>query len=81
MSCTGSRIVTVTFGNQRRRTCSRDRREKTVALEAVDADRHDHGVGLVGDQAGAVIDLHQAAGDGEAALGEDDQRLAALAPR
>ena len=32
------------------------------------------GVGLVGDQAGAVIDLHQAAGDGDAAFREDDQR-------
>ena len=48
------------------------------ALEALDLHRQDHGVGLVGDEAGAVVDLHQAAGDGEAPLGEDDQRLAAL---
>ena len=39
------------------------------------------GVGLVGDQAGAVIDLHQAAGDGDAAFRKDDQRVAGLAPR
>ena len=49
-------------------------------LEPFDPHRHDHGVGLVGDQAGAVIDLHQAAGDGDAAFREDDQRLARLAP-
>ena len=47
-------------------------------LEALDAHRHDLGVGLVGDHGGAVIDLHQAAGDGDAALREDDQRLAGL---
>ena len=47
-------------------------------LQALDAHRHHHRVGLVGDQAGAVIDLHQAAGDGDAAFRKDDQRLAAL---
>ena len=56
---------------------ARQPREKR-ALEALDLHRQDHGVGLVGDEAGAVVDLHQAAGDGEAPLGEDDQRLAAL---
>ena len=58
----------------------RQPRERRV-LEAVDAHRHDQRVGLVGDQAGAVVDLHQAAGDGDAAFREDDQRLAVLAPR
>ena len=56
---------------------ARESREER-ALEALDLHRQDHGIGLVGDEAGAVIDLHQAAGDGEAPLGEDDQRLAAL---
>ena len=36
------------------------------------------GVRLVGDHGGAVIDLHQAAGDGDAAFREDDQRIAGL---
>ncbi len=48
------------------------------ALQPVDADRNDGRVRLVGDQPGAVIDLHQRAGDGEAAFRKDDQRLAAL---
>src|SRR5438105_3189652 len=34
------------------------------ALRAVDANRHDHGIALVRDHRRAVIDLHQAAGDG-----------------
>ena len=46
------------------------------ALGTFDADRHDHGVGLVGDHRGAVIDLHQRAGDGDASFREDDDRLA-----
>ena len=46
--------------------------------EPVEVDRHDHRARLVGNEAGAVIDLHQAAGDGETSFGEDDQRLAAL---
>ena len=46
-------------------------------LQPFDAHRHHLGIGLVGDQRGAVIDLHQAAGDGDAALRKDDQRLAA----
>ena len=45
-------------------------------LRPVDAHRHHHGVRLVGDQAGAVIDLHQAAGDGDAAFREDHQGVA-----
>ena len=47
-------------------------------LKAVDANRHDHRVRLVGDEAGAVIDFHQAAGDRKPTLGEDDQSLARL---
>ena len=47
-------------------------------LEPVDAHRHDMRVGLVGDQAGAVIDFHQAARDGDASLGENDKRVAGL---
>ena len=47
-------------------------------LEPFDAHRHHHRARLVGDQADAVIDLHQAAGDGDAPFGEDHQRLAAL---
>ena len=47
-------------------------------VEAFEPHRHDEGVGLVGDQSGAVIDLHQAAGDGQPAFREDDQRLAAF---
>ena len=47
-------------------------------FEPLEADRHHHRVGLVGDQPGAVIDLHQAAGDGDAAFRKDDQRVAVL---
>ena len=39
-------------------------------LEAVDANRHDHRVRLVGDEAGTVIDFHQAAGDRERPSGK-----------
>ena len=45
-------------------------------LRPLDAHRHHHGVRLVGDQPGAVIDLHQPAGDRDAAFREDDQRFA-----
>ena len=41
-----------------------------------DAHRNNHGVGLVGDHGGAVIDLHQATGCGEPPFREDDQRFA-----
>ena len=75
---TGASTVTVTFGNQRRCTWLRDRRENGVASSPSMLHRHDHRAGLVGDQADAVINLHQAAGDGDAPLGEDDQRLAAF---
>ena len=68
----------MTFGNQRRRTCVARQPREGRRSRPVDPHRHDHGAGLVGDQAGAVVDLHQAAGDGDAAFGEDDQRLAAL---
>ena len=40
-------------------------------LRAVDAHRHHHGVGMVGDHARAFIDLHQRAGDGDSPLGKD----------
>ena len=67
----------------------RDLRQETAAdllagepreagmLETVDLDRDDGRVAFVGDQAGAVIDLHQAAGNRQPALREDDQRIAA----
>ncbi len=42
----------------------------------VDAHRHHHRVRLVGDHRRAVIDLHQAAGDGDAAFRKDHQRIA-----
>ena len=45
-------------------------------LRPVDAHRHHHRVRLVGDHRGAVVDLHQAAGDGDAAFGKDHQRIA-----
>ncbi len=47
-------------------------------LQALDAHRHDLGIGLVGDHGGAVVDLHQAAGDGDAPFRKDDQRVAGL---
>ena len=47
-------------------------------VEAFEPHRHHEGFGLVGDEARAVIDLHQAAGDREPALREDDQRIAAF---
>ena len=47
-------------------------------LQALDAHRHDLRIGFVGDHGGAVVDLHQAAGDGDAALRKDDQRIAGL---
>ena len=43
----------------------------------VDSNRHDGNAGLVGDEPGAVVDLHQASGAGDAPLGEDHQRLPA----
>ena len=46
------------------------------ALRALDANRHDDRIGLVGDHRGAVIDLHQRAGDGDASLREDHDGLA-----
>ncbi len=52
----------------------RERRE----LRAVDPYRDDRRIGLVGDHAGPVEHLHQRAGDGDAALGEDDERVALL---
>ena len=45
-------------------------RLKMRRLEALDANRHDHGVRLVGDEACPVIDFHQAAGDREPPLGK-----------
>ena len=45
-------------------------------LRPLDADRHHHGVRLVGDHRRAVVDLHQAAGDGDAAFGKDHQHIA-----
>ena len=48
------------------------------SLQALDMHRDDVSIGLVGNQRGAVIDFHQAAGDGDAALGKDDQRLPLL---
>ncbi len=47
-------------------------------LRALDPYRYDGCARLVGDEAGAVIDLHQAAGARDATLGEDHQRGAAL---
>ncbi len=47
-------------------------------FQAVDADRHDLRAGLVGHHGGAVIDLHQAAGDGDPAFREDRHRLAGI---
>ena len=44
-------------------------------LQPVDLHRHDLRAGLLGDEAGAVIDLHQASGDRQAALREDDEAL------
>jgi hypothetical protein len=45
------------------------------ALRALDADRNNDGIGLVGDHRGAVIDLHQRAGERDAAFREDHHRL------
>ena len=47
-------------------------------FEAVDAHGNDGRVGLVRDHRGAVVDLHQAAGDGQAAFRKDDERRAVL---
>ena len=49
-----------------------------VASGAVDAHGHDHRAGFLRDQPGAVIDLHQAAGDGETPFRKDHQRIARL---
>ncbi|CDX61376.1 hypothetical protein MPL1032_390012 [Mesorhizobium plurifarium] len=51
---------------------------EVALLQPFDAHRHHHRAGLVGDHGGAVIDLHEAAGDRDAAFREDDQRIAAL---
>jgi hypothetical protein len=45
-------------------------------FQPLSAHGHDHGVALVGDHRRAVIDLHQAARNGEAPLREDHERLA-----
>ena len=76
-SLTGGRIEIVIFGNQHALDLVAPEIAKVRALRAVDANGHDHGVALVGDHGGAVINLHQAAGDGDAAFREDHQRLAA----
>ena len=47
-------------------------------LQAFDADGHDLGIRLVRYQGSAIIDLHQAAGDGDAPLREDDEGIAPL---
>jgi hypothetical protein len=47
-------------------------------LEPLDTHRHDLGIGLVGDHGSTVIDLHQAAGHGDAPFRKDDQRVAGL---
>ena len=60
-----------------RRLLARQQAERR-ALQAGDADRHHRRSRFVGDQAGAVIHFHQAAGDGDASLGEDHQRMAGL---
>ena len=49
------------------------RRGQPGVAEAVDADGDEDGVAAVGDHAGAFVDLHQGAGGGDAAFGEDDQ--------
>jgi hypothetical protein len=48
-------------------------RERGI-LGAIEPHRDDRRVGLVGDHAGAVEHLHQRAGHGDAAFGEDHQR-------
>src|ERR1700730_11625159 len=69
VSLTGSRMVTTTFGNQRRRTCEGPSRLNGVDLRASETSRG---------PARAVVDLDQPAGDGDAPLGKDHQRLARL---
>ena len=48
-----------------------------MELQAVDADRNDRGIGPVGDHAGAVVDLHQRSGQGNAAFRKHRQTAAA----
>ena len=45
-------------------------------LRSLDADGNDHGIRFVGDHGRAVVDLHQTAGDGDAAFRKDDQHVA-----
>ena len=49
---------------------------KGCAFEPLKPHRHDHGIGLVGNHGGAVIDLHERAGDGEPPFGKDHQTRA-----
>ena len=65
------------LGNQRRRNLPRILREGRV-LRAVDADGKHFGAGEMGDRARTLIDLHQGAGDGEAAFRKDHHLLAVL---
>ncbi len=51
---------------------------KAGELRAIDAHRQDLGIRLVGDHAGAFIDLHQGAGDGDAPFREDHALPAGL---
>ena len=75
-SFTGGRIEIVTLGNHDALDLAVLEIAEMRALRAFDANGHDDRIGLVGDHRGAVIDLHQRAGDGDASFGEDHDRLA-----
>ncbi len=66
------------MGNQRRRAWSRVNRENMVDFGPVDLHRHDERAGFFCDQARAVVDFHQAAGDGQPPFGKDHERFAGL---
>ena len=76
LSLTGSRMVTVIFGNSRRRTCVRLSRLKIVASGPSMCTGTTIASDLSAIIAGAVVDFHQAAGDGDAAFRKDDQHVA-----
>ena len=81
LSLTVGMKVTVIFGNSAFLICHGFQIAQRRALRALDAHRHDPGVALVGDHRRALVDLHDAAGDGETPLREDHQRRARLDER
>ena len=77
LNSTGGRNVSVIFGEPLETQLAAHAREQRI-LGAVDADRQDLGARHIGDGAGALIDFHERAGDGQPPFREDDDLVALL---